>query len=100
METREKKRLSRRLVCGLVFAGLAAGLAVQEAVGAQADVNGGLAQAAVLLALAAVFGLLALRAAVFGGTGSGAHEVNVPQESVGWNVTEVMAGKQLLIADS
>jgi hypothetical protein len=80
----------RSLVCGLVLAGRAAGLAVQESVGTQADVDDGLAEAAVFLALAAAFRLLALRAAVFGGTGSGAHKLNVAQESGGGNVTEVI----------
>jgi hypothetical protein len=91
----------RSLVCGLVVTGRAAGFAVQEAVSTQADVNHRLAEAAVLLALAAVFRLLALRAAVFGGTGSGAHKLNVAQDSGGGNVTEVIVPlqKQLLIVD-
>jgi len=87
------------LVRGLVVAGLAARFAVHQTVGAQADVKHGLAQAAVLLARAAVFRLFALCAFVFARTGSVAHDLNVAQASVGWNVTEVMAGKKLSIAD-
>src|SRR5208282_2037718 len=70
--------ISRRVsVGGLVIAGCAAGLTVHEAVGADADVNRPLAEAAVLLALAGVFGFLALRAAVFRTSGSGSHGANV-----------------------
>ncbi|MGP0018573.1 MAG: hypothetical protein ACLPHP_08410 [Candidatus Sulfotelmatobacter sp.] len=99
----EKETEGGALVCGLVVAGRAAGLAVQQAVGAQADVKYRLAQAAVLLALAVRFRLVALGAAILGRTGSGAHEVNVAQESAGENVTEVMSSRDgncgLLIFD-
>ena len=65
------------LVRGLVVARGAAGFAVEEAVGAKADVKHGLAEAAVLLALAAAFRLLALRADDLAATGSGTHEANL-----------------------
>jgi hypothetical protein len=52
-------------------------LAVHEAVLADADFEYGLAEAAVLVALALVFCLFALGAAVFGGTGSGGHRSNL-----------------------
>jgi hypothetical protein len=44
---------------------------------AKAHVNHGLAQTAILLTLAIPFGLLALRAAIFGGPGPGAHDSTV-----------------------
>jgi hypothetical protein len=78
---------------GLVVAGRAAGLTVHEAVAANADVERRLAEAAKFLALARIFRPIALGAAVFGRTGSGAHEVNVAQERAGWNMTEVMGSR-------
>jgi hypothetical protein len=65
------------LVGSFVVAGLAAGLAVHEAVVANANVNQRLAEAAEFFALARVFRLLALRATVFGGAGSGTHVHNL-----------------------
>ena len=56
---------------------------------AQAHINHGLAQTTILLTLAISFGLLALRAAIFGGPGSGAHEITVTLASRGGNVTSV-----------
>jgi hypothetical protein len=76
-------------VGSLVIAGRAAGLAVHEAVGADADVKRPLAEAAELFALAVVFGFLALRAAVFRTSGSGSHGANVARASSGENVTLV-----------
>ena len=58
----------------LVVAGRAAGLAVQQAIVAKTDVDDRLAEAAEFFALAGALKLFALRAFVFGGTGSGAHE--------------------------
>jgi hypothetical protein len=66
-----------QLVGGLVFAGRAAGFAVHEAIGADANVDHRLAKAAEFITLARGFGLFALRAFISGGTGSGAHESNV-----------------------
>jgi len=65
------------LVGGFVLAGGAAGFAVHEPVGADSNVDHRLAQAAEFLALAVIFGLLALRTTKSGGTGSGAHGANV-----------------------
>jgi hypothetical protein len=61
------------LVGDFIVAGIAAGLAVKEAVLAEADLHLRLAEAAVALALAAVFGHFALHAAVlvFGCAGGG-----------------------------
>ena len=61
------------LVGGFVVAGRAAGFAIHQAVLANANVNHGLTEAAKLFALTRALGLLALRAMVFRGTGSGAH---------------------------
>lgn len=81
MDSQEPRRQDQRwkagLVGGFVVAGLAAGFAVHQAIGADADVKCTLAEAAVFVALAGVFGLLALRAAVFRVAGSGAHKANV-----------------------
>ena len=65
------------LLGGLIVAGGAAGFAIQQAVVAKANVDHGLAQTAELFALTRTFGLFALRAFVFGGSGSGAHESTV-----------------------
>jgi hypothetical protein len=65
------------LVGGFVVAGLAAVLAVHQAIGANADVRHGLAEAAEFVAIAGSFGQVALCTVVFGRTGSGAHENNV-----------------------
>jgi hypothetical protein len=76
-ETVELRELRGRLTRGLVIAGGAAGFAVHQAVLANADFEHGLAKAAVLLALALVFGHFALCATVFGVAGSGGHISNV-----------------------
>jgi len=55
-------------------------LAVHEAVSTEPDVDHGLAEAAILFAHAICFGLFALGAAKFGGTGCGAHGVNLAPE--------------------
>ena len=55
-------------------------LAVHEAVSAEPDVDDGLAEAAILFAHTICFGLFALGAAKFGGTGCGAHGVNLAPE--------------------
>jgi hypothetical protein len=91
-------RGNRLLVCGLVFAGRAAGLAIEEAVGAETDVHDRLAEAAEFFALARTLGLFALGALVFGGAGSVTHELNVAQERDGSHVTEVTAQQWLLRA--
>lgn len=80
------------LTRGLVVAGCAAGFAVQQAVRAQANVNYGLAETAILFALTAVFWLFALGALAFGRTGSGAHEINVTRRGSLRKMTLVIAG--------
>jgi hypothetical protein len=65
------------LLGGLIVASCSAGLTIHEAISADADINYALAQTAVLLAFAAIFGLLALGTTISGRTGSGAHEANV-----------------------
>jgi len=55
-----------QLIRSLVVAGGAAGFAVHETILAEADFEGGLAEAAVLVAFAAVFRSLALSATVLG----------------------------------
>jgi hypothetical protein len=65
-----------------MVAGSAAGIAVHEAIVAKPDVHGGLAKAAELLALAGTLGHLALRAAVFGSSGSGGHNGNVTPPAI------------------
>ena len=85
-------RLCRRILRSLgrqqlfgsfVVACRAARLAIEESVIAKAYVNHGLAQTAILLTLAIPFGLLALRTAIFGGPGAGAHEATVTLGSFG-----------------
>ena len=87
------------LVRGLVVAGGAAGLAVEEAVGAEPDIHHRLAEAAEFFALTRTFRLFALRAFVFGGPGSVAHEATVTQESGDRNVTEVIGEQGLEARD-
>jgi len=70
--------LCRNLIGHFVVAGAAARFAVHQAILAKANINDGLAEDAVFLALALMLGLLALRAADFAGTGSGAHKTNLP----------------------
>jgi hypothetical protein len=70
--------LCRNLIGHFVVAGAAAGFAVHQAVFAKTNINDGLAEGAVFLALTLMLGLLALRAADFAGAGSGAHKANLP----------------------
>jgi len=69
------------LVRGFVVAGCAAGLTIQQPVGAESNINQRLAQAAIFFAIATALRLVALRATVFGGTGSGAHGANVARRT-------------------
>ena len=61
-----------RLVRGFVVARGPAGIAIHQAVGAEANVNYRLAEAAILLTLAVGFSLLTLRASEFRGAGGSA----------------------------
>ena len=79
------------LVGGLVVAGLAAVFAVHQAVGADADVDYCLAQAAEFIAFTRTFGHFALRTTIFGGAGSGAHETNVARTGSTEKMTLVTA---------
>jgi len=63
-------------VGGLVVTRCATGFAVHQPVCADADIDDGLAQTAILLALTLRFGLFTLRAAIFRGTGRSAHARN------------------------
>jgi len=74
-------------VGGLVVAGRAAGLAVQQTIVAKTDVHDGLAEAAEFFALAGGFKPFALGAFVTGGAGSGAHKCNLSWAAGGRNVT-------------
>jgi hypothetical protein len=65
------------LVGSFVIAGVAAGVAVHESVLADSDIEHGLAEAAVLIALALRFRHFTLGATVFGLAGSGGHKNNV-----------------------
>jgi len=65
------------LIRGFVIAGGAAGFAVHEAVQTDADVECGLAEATVLIALTLTFGHFALGATGFGLAGSSGHVNNV-----------------------
>lgn len=62
------------LIGGFVIAGSATGLAVHQAVLTDADVECGLAKAAVLIAFALTFWHFALRATGFGLAGSSGHD--------------------------
>jgi hypothetical protein len=77
------------LVGGLVVAGGAAGLAIHQPVAADADINDGLAKAAVFFARAGIFRLLALCAAKFGRTGAGTHVATLSRAPHARNMTEV-----------
>ena len=78
-----------KLVSSLVVACRAARFAIHQSVIAEAYVNHRLAQAAVFLTLAISFGLLALRAAIFCMTGTGAHEITLSLTRGSANVTSV-----------
>jgi hypothetical protein len=87
----EQNRRRARLVRGFVIAGFAAVVAVHQAVVANADIHHGLAKTAELFAITRTFGLVALSAAIFGRTGSGAHESNVARCCRGRKMTLVIA---------
>jgi len=87
-------------VGSLVVAGAAAGLAVHEAVLADADFEYGLAEAAILVALALVFCHFALGATVFAGAGSGGHRSNLALRGVMGNVPLVTCVSGLLIQEA
>jgi hypothetical protein len=80
------------LIGGFVVAGLAAVFAVHQTIGANADVNYGLAEAAEFIAVARTLGHLALGTTIFGGAGSGAHESNVARLDGRGKMTLVIAG--------
>jgi len=69
------RRQNFQLTGGFVVACGAAGLAIQEPIVAQPNVDHRLAKHAILLAHTVFFRLLALRALIFGGTGTCAHEM-------------------------
>jgi hypothetical protein len=81
------------LVGGLVVAGGAAGLAVKQAIIAQADVRDGLAEAAEFFALARSFNLFALSAFVARGAGAGTHGFRLARVVREGNVTSVIKEK-------
>jgi len=89
-----------QLLGRFVVACRAARLAIHESVSTKAHINHGLAQAAILLTLAIAFGLLTLRAAIFGGPGTGAHDSTVSLTREGRNVTSVTAGVRRLTPDA
>ncbi len=78
------------LIHRLVVAGRAAGFTVQQAVGAEANVDLRLTQHAVFLARAVLFRLLALRTADFAGGGFRRHAFSLEPAAEAENVTEVM----------
>jgi hypothetical protein len=81
------------LARGFVVAGDAAGLAVHEAVLADPDLEYGLAEATVLIALALVFRHFALGATIFCGTGPGGHRNNLTLNGKTGNVPLVTGGR-------
>jgi hypothetical protein len=81
------------LIGSFVVAGFAAGFAVHQAVVTNANVDDRLAQATELFAIAVAFRLLALRAAVFRGAGSGTHEANVARNGKGRKMTLVIKNR-------
>jgi hypothetical protein len=89
---------SCRLIRSLVVASGAAGLTVHQAVLANADLKHGLAEAAVLIALALRFWHFALSATVLGAAGSSGHRNNVAP-GVGRGNVPLVTSDQLLIAD-
>ena len=76
-------------VCRFVIAGVAAGVAVKEAVGAEAHFELGLAECAVFLTPTARFGPLALGADDSANAGFGRHGWSLVRQKQGRNVTEV-----------
>ena len=81
-----------RGVGSLVVAGFAAGLAIHQAVGADANVELRLTEAAELIADALVFRHFTLAAAVLAVAGSGVHANNVALLGTGGNVPLVTGG--------
>jgi hypothetical protein len=77
------------LIRSLVVAGLTAGFAIHQPVGAEAYVDDRLAQATELLAFARAFGALALHAVILRGTGSGTHAERIASSESHENVTSV-----------
>jgi hypothetical protein len=83
-ERKSPVSLRQRLVGGFVVAGVAAGLAVEKAILAEADVEHRLAETTILVAFALVLRHLALGATEFSGAGSCGHKNNVaPDGGVG-----------------
>jgi len=80
---------SCRLVGSFVVAGPTARFAVHKAVGTDADIELGLAEAAELIALALSFRHFALRTTEFGLAGSGGHRNKVVEAAELGNVTVV-----------
>lgn len=87
------------LVGGFVIAGATAGFAVHEAVGADADIELGLAEAAEFIAFALRLGHFALAATAFTAAGSGGHSNKVAPGGGGGNMPLVTSMIQLLISD-
>ena len=80
------------LVGSFVVASMAAGVAIHQAVGADANVELRLTEAAELVADALVFRHLALAATVLGVAGSGGHNSNVALPPSRGNVPLVTGG--------
>ena len=87
------------LIRRFVVAGLAAGFAIHQAIGANANIEHGLAETAVLLALATILRLFTLRATVFRGAGSGAHGANVARSGKPPKMTLVIGGYAIWLAE-
>lgn len=80
------------LVGGLVIARFAARLTVHQPIGANADIDHGLAQAAELFTIAIALGLLTLCATILGRAGSSAHSLNLARHRKARHVTLVIGG--------
>jgi len=80
---------SSQLVGSFVITCRAAWFTIHQSIRAQADIDDGLTQTAILFTEAAGFRLLALHATDFGRTGSGTHASNVSLSLASWNVTSV-----------
>ena len=92
MEGNEGGKRAEALVRRLIVAGLAARFAVHQTVSTHANVGHCLAQTAKFLALAEVFGLLALCATISGGAGSAGHGANVARGRDQEKMTLVISG--------
>ena len=84
------------LLRSLVVASFAAGFAIHQAIGANADIEDGLAETAVLFALATIFRLFALRATVLCVAGSGAHGANVALSAGAPKMTLVIGLREMI----